>query len=170
MRTGKRRINFDVTFDQQEELDRLKDLTGAATAKEAILKAVRIVNVLADETRRGSTLFVGSSGGEQVRVILPDLVPSPGSMWRFVASRPDGWMRQYFVKGRRLRAAVVWRDMRVNGLTVAECAANWDLPIEAIDEIVRYCDSHRELVEMEEQEERRRSIAEGVALEPATLA
>jgi hypothetical protein len=86
--------------------------------------------------------------------------------WEYLEARPHAWRRQLYVKGRKLPAFIVWSDMETNGMTPEEAADNWDLPLEAIDEIVRYCEEHRELLVAEAEEERRRLIASGVSLEP----
>ncbi|MBW4698067.1 MAG: hypothetical protein KME03_09265 [Aphanocapsa lilacina HA4352-LM1] len=39
--------------------------------------------------------------------------------------------------------------------------------VDAVQEIVRYCEGHRELLKMEADEERRLLEQEGIALEPA---
>ena len=81
---------------------------------------------------------------------------------------PGLWRHQLYVKGRKLRAATVWNDMISNGMTVAEVAENWYLPLEAVEEIVRYCESHEDLIRAEAEEERRRLQEEGIRLEPPT--
>ena len=75
--------------------------------------------------------------------------------WRYLAPRSHSWKRQLFLKGRRLTAANVWYDMLANQMTPEEAADNWDLPLEAIEEIVRYCEENRDLIGMEADEEKR---------------
>ncbi len=58
--------------------------------------------------------------------------------------------------------------MQVNEDTPEEAAQNWDLPLEAIDDIVRYCESHRDLLALEADEERRRLAEGGFSIEPAS--
>jgi hypothetical protein len=64
-----------------------------------------------------------------------------------------------------MTAANIWYDMLANHMTEAEAAQNWDLPEAAIAEIVRYCDSHGDLLAMEADEEKRFLLQKGVALE-----
>jgi predicted ATPase len=47
-----------------------------------------------------------------------------------------------------------------------EAADDWDLPLEAIDEAIRYCETHQELLKQEAEEERYRLEQKGVSLEP----
>jgi predicted ribosome quality control (RQC) complex YloA/Tae2 family protein len=53
-------------------------------------------------------------------------------------------------------------DMLTNERSLEETAVNWDLPVEAVEEIVRYCEQNRTLLEMEADEEARRLRAGGV--------
>ena len=73
------------------------------------------------------------------------------------------------MKGRRLLASTVWQDMLANELSLDETAANFSLPVDAVVEIIRYCETNRELLKMEADEERRRLEEKGVTIEP-TLA
>ncbi|MCA9802666.1 MAG: hypothetical protein KC777_11915, partial [Cyanobacteria bacterium HKST-UBA02] len=86
--------------------------------------------------------------------------------WRFLIRQAHPWKEQLFVKGRKLPAASVWSGMMVNELSPQEAAENWDLPIEAIDEIVAYCEQNRGLLEMEAAEEKRRLAEKGIDIEP----
>lgn len=47
-----------------------------------------------------------------------------------------------------------------------QAAENWELPLPAIYEVIRYWDSHRELLKLEADEERYRLEEKGVSLEP----
>jgi len=51
-----------------------------------------------------------------------------------------------------------------------DAADNWDLPLAAIDEVVRYCESHQDLLKVEADEEYCRLVSKGVSLEPKTAA
>ena len=65
-----------------------------------------------------------------------------------------------------MTAANVWYDLLANERTLQEAAQNWDLPVEAIEEIVRYCESDRELIAMEADEEKQLLIEKGVGITP----
>lgn len=72
--------------------------------------------------------------------------------WQYIEQRPNSWRKQLDLKGRKLLAQTVWSDMLVNG----------DTPEEAI----HYCETHRELLQQEAEEERRYLEEGGVLLEP----
>lgn len=58
------------------------------------------------------------------------------------------------VKGRKLLAPAVWLDALTHGMGPREAAQNWDLPLEASEEIFAYCEANRALIEAEANEER----------------
>jgi len=90
--------------------------------------------------------------------------------WQYLVSRPHSWRKQLYIKGRKLLASTIWQDMLANHMTPEQAAENWDLPLAAIDEVLRYCEQHRQLLELEADEERCRLEAKGIALEPTTAA
>ncbi|WP_019502567.1 hypothetical protein [Pseudanabaena sp. PCC 6802] len=90
--------------------------------------------------------------------------------WQYLVTRTHPWRRQLYIKGRKLLASTIWQDMLVNEMSVEQVAENWDLPLSAIDEVVRYCESHQELLKLEADEERYRLAAKGVSVESTTAA
>ena len=80
--------------------------------------------------------------------------------WQYLVARPHPWRRQFYIKGRRLLASTIWQDM-----SPEQAAENWDVPLAAIYEVIRYCESHRELLKLEADEERYRLEEKGVSLE-----
>jgi len=61
-------------------------------------------------------------------------------------------------------------DMQVNEMMAAEAAENWDLPLAVIQEAIEYCETHRDLLEREAAEERRRLESKEIRLEPQVFA
>ena len=86
--------------------------------------------------------------------------------WQYLEKRPHCWRKQLYLKGRRLRASIVWMDMIVNEMTPEEAADNWDLPLEAVKESIQYCETHQDLVQEEAAIERRHLEERGIPLEP----
>lgn len=166
MKTDLKRQNFNVTPEQEAEIQWLKEAIDAPSTKEAILWAVRVLATLARETRNGGSIYVMSESGEKTRVVIPEIEHPTEGTWKFLVERPHKWRRQLYVKGRRLRAFNVWMEMLVNDQSRQEAADNWSLPLDAIDEIIEYCEQNRALLDMEAEEERSRLLARGVVLEP----
>lgn len=84
---------------------------------------------------------------------------------RYLEIRPDQSKKQLFVKERRLPAFGVYRHMQVNSRTVEEASEDWNLPVEAVEECIRYSETHRELLDAECEEERRWYESKGMAVE-----
>jgi hypothetical protein len=108
---------------------------------------------------------------ELVSAIVRSLQTTPPTEnWRFLVSRPHPWRQQLYIKGRKLLAATVWRDMLANAMIPEQAADNWELPLAAVQEAIHYCETHRELLRLEAEEEQYRLQEKGVALEPGTAA
>ncbi len=90
--------------------------------------------------------------------------------WQYLVQREHSWRRQLYLKGRKLLAITVWQDMLSNAMSYEDAADNWDLPLAAIDEVVRYCESHQDLLKIEADEEYCRLVSKGASLEPKTAA
>lgn len=161
--------NLTMSPEQVAQLDWLRVAIGADNAKEAILRSISVMVTLKQNLKSGSQLFIHNSEGH-IRLVIPELEPSPKENWQYLVERPHPWRRQLYIKGRKLMAATVWRDAIANQMSPEEAAENWDLPLAAIHEVMRYCESHQELLRLEAEEERYRLEAKGVSLESATTA
>ncbi len=159
-----KRQNFNVTPEQETELAHLRETLDAPSAKDAILRAVRIVETIAQQTRRGGQLYISNAEGQMQRLLIPELEAASQDRWRYLTARPHPWRRQLWVKGRKLLASVVWTDWRVNGGTLEEVADNWDLPVATVTEILRYGEENQEFLRMESEEERQRLEDQGISV------
>lgn len=164
MKTQLKRQNFNITPEQEADINWLKEALDAPSAKEAILLAVRTLMILSRETKRGRKIYLTDESGEKERLLIPELERAHQDERVYLVARPHSWRRQLYVKGRRLRASSVWSDMITNGMSIDEAADDWDLPVEAVEEIISYCEANRELLEMESDEERRFLESRGVDL------
>ncbi|MBX9879803.1 MAG: hypothetical protein K2Y22_15200 [Candidatus Obscuribacterales bacterium] len=88
--------------------------------------------------------------GDQVKQIVETSL-----RWKYLETSSHAWKKQLYVKGRKLTAATVWTTMGANKLSVEQAADNWDLPQEAIGEIVAYCEANKTLLKKEAAEELR---------------
>lgn len=151
-----KRANFDLSPEQEELLANLRTQLAASSTKDAVLRAAQLTTLLLDEVQRGNRLFVGKSPATAVRLAIPELEARAHGQWRWLVERPHPWRRQLWVKGRKLSASAVWLDALTNGMGPREAAANWDLPLEAGEEIFAYCEANKALLESEANEERQR--------------
>ena len=168
MATKLKRQNFNVTPEEEALIDRLKTMLGMASEKEVFLRAVKVYEALAMRARENFLIQLVDIAGNRTELLLPELQNSHVNQWTYLVQRPDPWRRQLYVKGRKLLASTVWRDMLANNMTKEEAAENWDLPLLAIEEAISYCEANQALIAMEADEERQRLEVKGVTVEPKT--
>lgn len=78
--------------------------------------------------------------------------------YHYLESRPDSHYRQLWVKGRHIRAEVLYRlTVGVEPRTAEEVAQDYDLPVEAVREAVDYAVHNQELLQAERAREEERS-------------
>ena len=164
--TDTKRQNFNITPEQEAEIAHLKEMINASTTKDAILSAVRFYTVMAARVKEGQEIYMtGKQSDQMEKIIIPDLEVMKPPKYKYLTERPHSSSRQLFIKGRRLPAATVYNTMVVNKMTPEENAKNWDLPLEAIYECMRYYKENEPLIRMEAEEERRWLAARGIIIE-----
>src|SRR4051794_3476914 len=89
--------------------------------------------------------------------------------WRYLIARPHRWRRQLSIKGRNMTVGQLVSTVRANRYTPEQASAELELPLAAIYEALAYEAEHRELIELEASEERRRLGERGYPLEPKDL-
>lgn len=160
-----KRENFDVSPEQQAEIETLQALIEAPSKKDAMLLAVHLALHLASEARKGNQLFVGDPARQDLRRLVMLGIEKPNlPKWLYLVEQAHPWKKQLFVKGRKLPAAAVWSATVANKLSFEEAADNWDLPVEAVREIFEYCEGHKAFLEMEANEELRRLEEKGIGV------
>lgn len=157
-----KRANFDLTPEQDEILTNLRTALSASSIKDTVLRAAQVTTLLVNEARQGNHLFIGRSAQQATRLAIPELEANLPPDWQWLVERPHPWRRQLWIKGRKLQASAVWLDALANGLTTAEAAENWCLPLPAVEEAFAYSEANRMLIEAEADEERQRLLAEGI--------
>lgn len=83
--------------------------------------------------------------------------------YQHLEPRPGSNYRQLFLKGRRIRAAVVWESVHgPDPYTPEELAASYQVPLEAVLEALDYVENNRPLIEAERDREAARLRARGL--------
>lgn len=77
--------------------------------------------------------------------------------WVYLEKSGHPWKRQLYLKGRKLPASSVWISMSTEKLSFEQTAELWDLPVEAIKEVVAYCNANEEMIVLELIAERKKS-------------
>jgi uncharacterized protein (DUF433 family) len=82
--------------------------------------------------------------------------PTTPPPWKYLAPNPKSKYKQLFIRGRRIRARVLYGWYAcAEPRTAEEIARDYQLPVEAVLEAIAYCESNPpELQEDYEREER----------------
>jgi uncharacterized protein (DUF433 family) len=64
------------------------------------------------------------------------------AQYQHLAPNPKSAYRQLFLKGRRIRAWVLYCDHAAQGMSAEEIAEDRELPVEAVREAIAYCASN----------------------------
>lgn len=158
------RRRISLTPEQVAQIDGLRQVIGAADLKETILRSVSVLTLLKQKVSSQSQLLLQTPEGT-VQFWIPELDSQPTESWLYLVKRPHPWRQQLHLKGRKLLASTVWQDMIANDFSEEEAAENWELPLAAIQEVIRYCEIYRDLIALEAAEEGYRLANQGVAIE-----
>ena len=87
----------------------------------------------------------------------------PQVEYRHLEPRPGSNYRQLWLKGRRIRAAVVWENVHgPDPRTPEEFASDFGVPLDAVLEALDYVERNRSLIEAERDREAARIRALGL--------
>jgi uncharacterized protein (DUF433 family) len=92
------------------------------------------------------------------------MTPSTSTTWRHLAPNPKSAYKQLFIKGTRIRARILYGLLMSadEPMTPAEIAADYDLPLEAVQEAIAYCQSNPPAIKEDFQREERLMEASGM--------
>jgi uncharacterized protein (DUF433 family) len=151
----RRRVSVDLPPDTEAATRGIADAYFRGVATDAIRAALSLLAWTIEAKRNG----------KKIVAVAPEDVPSrstepvlPGleeqfdvrSVW--LVERPHRWRRQPWIKGRRLTAGDLTRTAEIEGWSPEQSAEEFDLPVEAVLEAMRWTAANRELVLAEERE------------------
>jgi uncharacterized protein (DUF433 family) len=86
------------------------------------------------------------------------------STWKHLAANPKSKYRQLFIKGRRIRARTLYGLYRsaTEPMTPEQIALEYDLPLEAVQEAIAYCQT--DPPEIKEDFDREQRIMEATGM------
>jgi uncharacterized protein (DUF433 family) len=89
---------------------------------------------------------------------------TPSTTWKYLAPNPKSSYRQLFIKGRGIRARVLYGMYlsEEEPRTPEQLAADYDLPLEAVREAIAYCQSNPP--EIEEDFRREEALTEAAGI------
>ncbi|MEI8281108.1 MAG: hypothetical protein WCG75_01765, partial [Armatimonadota bacterium] len=148
-----KRQNFNVDADQELTLETSRAYLNAPTIKDAVLRAAGLVNSIGKELRSGKRLIAIDDNGNTVRIVIPEM-ESDDQTWTYLCLRPHSWRKQLSVKGHKVLASTLYIDSIANNLTPEEVAEDYDIPLAAVREAIRYSQANLDLINMEADEEK----------------
>jgi len=95
---------------------------------------------------------------------MPVMNASTSTTWRYLEPNPSSCYKQLFVKGTRIRARVLY-GLFMSGdepMTPSEIAADFNLPLEAVQEAIAYCQSNPPEIAQDVEREERLMQASGI--------
>jgi uncharacterized protein (DUF433 family) len=92
---------------------------------------------------------------------------SAKATYRFLEPRPESHYRQQFIKGRRIRAEILYSLTMPSAdtgefFTPQQIADDYSLPLEAVQEAIAYCESNPPEIEADHRREERLAEASGM--------
>ena len=105
----------------------------------------------------------------ETRSAAPSPAPQDTELYQYLERRSDNWRQELYLKGRNMTVGHLVYGMRANKLTPEEAAENYDLPLAQIKEALLYYERHRDLIEQDADEERRRIEALATHLGPTAV-
>jgi uncharacterized protein (DUF433 family) len=85
--------------------------------------------------------------------------------YQYLERRDHPWRKQLYIKGRNMTVAHLVYWMRANKMSPQEVAEDTDLPLAQVEEALLYYQRHRDIVEADNAEERRRLKARGIRID-----
>ncbi len=68
-----KRQNFNVTPEEEAQLQSLREVLAAPSIKDALLRATRILLTLTQEVREGKRIYSVDRNGRETRLLVPDI-------------------------------------------------------------------------------------------------
>jgi len=72
----RKRQNFNVSPEQEAQIEWLRQAMGVTTAKETILRSISVVTILQNYLQKGYQIRLVTPN-EQIHLVVPELEPAP---------------------------------------------------------------------------------------------
>jgi len=102
----------------------------------------------------------------EIKVLWREMGEMPVEPWKYLVRRAHPWRKQLYIQVRNLTARQLVGGIKANRFDDEKAAANYQLPIEAIQEALAYVEKNKELLETEAEIERLMLKRGGVARGP----
>lgn len=151
------RLSADVPERTQARVRETAGRYYRGVVSDAVTTALETFQWVVDARSRGKRVI--ATDAESLPASYEELViaglDSVGSgEWTWLVKREHPWRRQLWIKGRNIAAGTLARTAAANSWTPEQAADEYDLPVDAVVEAIRYADATAELIDAEEAENR----------------
>src|SRR6266568_8261816 len=78
------------------------------------------------------------------------------TQYKYLAPRYGSSYRQYFLKGSNIRAETLYREtVGIEPRTPEQVAEDFEVPVDAVYEAIRYCQENKSVLDQDREEESR---------------
>ena len=150
------RLSADVPEATEARVRETARVFYRGVVSDAVTTALDTFQWVVDARRRGKRVIATDDDSLPERFEEPLIagLEGLGQEWQWLVRRDHPWRRQLWIKGRNLGAGDLARTAAVEGWTPERAAAEFDLPVEAVVEALRYAETAHELIAAEEAENR----------------
>jgi len=157
-RAGKsrHRLSADVPETTDARVRETARVFYRGVVSDAVTTALETFQWVVDARSRGKRVIATDSDSLPLTYEEPVIagLDGLGQDWTWLVRRDHPWRRQLWVKGRNITAGDLVRTASIEGWVPEETAHQFDLPLEAVIEALRYAEKARELIAAEEAENR----------------
>lgn len=151
----RRRLSVDLPPETEAATRVMADRYFRGVATDALRASLSLLAWVIDAKRAGKRVVAverDQMPQQFEEPVLPGLEEqlTPETVW--LVERAHPWRRQPWIKGRRITAGDLARTAEIEAWTPDEAAAQFDVPVEAVLESIRYLAANRDLVLAEERE------------------
>jgi uncharacterized protein (DUF433 family) len=150
------RLSADVPERTQARVRETAGRYYRGVVSDAVTTALETFQWVVDARSRGKRVIatdVDSLPESYEELVIAGLDTGTGE-WTWLVKREHPWRRQLWIKGRNIAAGVLARTAAANGWSPEQAADEYDLPLAAVVEAIRYAETAADLIEAEEAENR----------------
>lgn len=151
------RLSADVPERTQARVRETAGRYYRGVVSDAVTTALETFQWVVDARSRGKRVIAtdaDSLPGSYEELVIAGLDSVGTGEWTWLVKREHPWRRQLWIKGRNMTAGSVASTVATNGWSPERMADEFDLPVEAVVEAIRYAETARELIDAEEAEGR----------------
>ena len=151
------RLSADVPERTQARVRETAGRYYRGVVSDAVTTALETFQWVVDARSRGKRVIATDADSlpESYEELVIAGLDSVGSgEWTWLVKREHPWRRQLWIKGRNMTAGSVASTVVTNGWSPERMADEFDLPVDAVLEAIRYAETAKDLIDAEEAENR----------------